>query len=127
VHQQFWYLTLSVTLRVEEQGGCFVLRDRNGQALSNVYFEDEPRHHLFTREEALHIARNLAKLRTFKTGLVATEVLVLPAPSASAELSAEGTNTSDLSLLAGLSGSFAVSFEAGQRQSGSRPAKVACP
>jgi hypothetical protein len=40
----------------------FVVRDRNGQALSNVYFEDEPKGHLFTRDEARHIARNLAKL-----------------------------------------------------------------
>jgi hypothetical protein len=79
---------------VSDQDGCFVVRDRNGQALSNVYFEDEPKHHLFTHEEARHIARNLAKLRTFETGLVATEPLVLPAPGASATLSAEGANTS---------------------------------
>ena len=47
---------------VEEQDGCFVVRDSNGQALSNVYFEDESKRHLFTREEARHIARNVAKL-----------------------------------------------------------------
>jgi len=47
---------------VEEQDGCFVVRDNNGQALSNVYFEDESKRHLFTREEAQHIARNVAKL-----------------------------------------------------------------
>jgi hypothetical protein len=47
---------------VSEQDGCFVVRDRNGQALSNVYFEDEPKRHLFTRDEARHIARSLAKL-----------------------------------------------------------------
>jgi hypothetical protein len=47
---------------VEEQDGRFVVRDSNGLALSNVYFEDESKRHLFTRDEAQHIARNLAKL-----------------------------------------------------------------
>jgi hypothetical protein len=47
---------------VEEQDGCFVVRDSNGLALSNVYFENESKRHLFTRDEAQHIARNLAKL-----------------------------------------------------------------
>jgi hypothetical protein len=48
---------------VEEQVGCFVVRDSNGQALSNVYFEDESnRHLLFTRDEARLIARSMAKL-----------------------------------------------------------------
>jgi len=47
---------------VEEQDGCFVVRDSNGPALSNLYFEDESKRHLLTRYEAQHIARNLAKL-----------------------------------------------------------------
>jgi hypothetical protein len=48
---------------VEEQVDCFVVRDRNGQALTNVYFEDESKRHLlFTRDEARLIARNMAKL-----------------------------------------------------------------
>ena len=47
---------------VEEQDGCFVVQDSNGQAVSNVYFEDESKRHLFTRDEARHLARNVAKL-----------------------------------------------------------------
>jgi len=47
---------------VEEQVGCFVVRDSNGQALSNVYFEDESKRNLFTRDEARLIAGNMAKL-----------------------------------------------------------------
>jgi hypothetical protein len=47
---------------VEEQDGCFVVRDSNGQALSKVYFEDEFNRHLFTRDEARLMARNMAKL-----------------------------------------------------------------
>jgi hypothetical protein len=38
------------------------VRASNGQALSNVYFEDESKGHLFTRDEAWLIARNMAKL-----------------------------------------------------------------
>lgn len=44
------------------QDGRFVVRDNNGLVLSNVYFEDESKRHLFTRDEARHIARNVAKL-----------------------------------------------------------------
>jgi hypothetical protein len=47
---------------VEEQVGCFVVRDSNGQALSNVYFEHESKRNLFTRDEARHMAGNMAKL-----------------------------------------------------------------
>ena len=47
---------------VEERDGCFVVRDNNGQMLSNVHFENEPKRHLFTRDEARHLARNVAKL-----------------------------------------------------------------
>ena len=52
---------------VEELGGeCFVVRDANGQALSYVYFDDDP--HLrevskrLTSDEARRIAANIAKL-----------------------------------------------------------------
>jgi hypothetical protein len=47
---------------VEEQDGCFVVRDSKGRAVSNVYFEDEPKRHLFTRDEARHLATNLSEL-----------------------------------------------------------------
>jgi hypothetical protein len=47
---------------VEEQVGCFVVRDSEGHTLSNVYFGDESKRHLFTRDEARHMARNMAKL-----------------------------------------------------------------
>jgi len=51
---------------VEEMAACFVVRDRNGQALSYVYFKDEHRRRsattLFTRDEARQLADALAKL-----------------------------------------------------------------
>jgi hypothetical protein len=48
---------------VDEQDGRFAVRDNNGKTLSNVYFEDGPqRRHLFTRDQARHLARNLSEL-----------------------------------------------------------------
>ena len=45
---------------------CFIVRDANGQALAYVYFEGEldrrSAAHLLTRDEARHIAANIAKL-----------------------------------------------------------------
>jgi hypothetical protein len=42
---------------------CFIIRDRNGQALARVYFEGEPGRrsaaHLLTRDEAGRIAVNI--------------------------------------------------------------------
>jgi hypothetical protein len=50
---------------VEEQSACFVLRDHNGQALSYVYFEEEPGRRSAPKlltDKARRIAANIAKL-----------------------------------------------------------------
>jgi hypothetical protein len=51
---------------VEEHDGCFAVRDRNGQALSYVYFKDQRDWRtgaiVFTRDEAQHLAATVAKL-----------------------------------------------------------------
>jgi hypothetical protein len=51
---------------VETTDACFIVCDRNKQALTYVYFEDEPGRrsaaHLMTRDEARRIAVNIAKL-----------------------------------------------------------------
>jgi hypothetical protein len=51
---------------VEETDACFIVRDATGQALANVYFEEEPGRrsaaHLLTRDEARRVAANIAKL-----------------------------------------------------------------
>jgi hypothetical protein len=50
----------------EETDACFIVRDRNGQALTYVYFEDEPGRrtaaNLLARDEARRIAANIARL-----------------------------------------------------------------
>ena len=52
---------------VEELDACFVVRDREGQQLAYVYFEEEPGRRsaakLLTCDEARRIAVNIAKLR----------------------------------------------------------------
>jgi hypothetical protein len=50
---------------VEAQTACFVVRDRNGQQLAYVYFEDEPGRRsaaIAHKDEARRIALNIAKL-----------------------------------------------------------------
>jgi hypothetical protein len=51
---------------VEELDACFVVREANGQALSYVYFEDEPglrsAAKLLGKDEAPRIAVNIGKL-----------------------------------------------------------------
>jgi hypothetical protein len=51
---------------IEDNGACFIVRDSNGQALSYVYYENEPGRRaaagLLTRDEARRIAINVAKL-----------------------------------------------------------------
>jgi hypothetical protein len=50
---------------VEEQPTCFVARDHNGQALTAVYFEDEPGRRsvakLLSKDEARKIGANYAE------------------------------------------------------------------
>jgi hypothetical protein len=51
---------------IDETLACFIVRDRDKQALAYVYFEDEPGRrtsaNLLTRDEAFLIAVNIAKL-----------------------------------------------------------------
>jgi hypothetical protein len=50
---------------VEEKSACFVVRDRGGQALAYVYFEDEPGRRsaakLLSKDETRRIAMNYCR------------------------------------------------------------------
>jgi hypothetical protein len=50
---------------VEEQSDCFVVRDRSGQALAYIYYEQGPGRRsatgLLSKDEAQRIAANFAK------------------------------------------------------------------
>jgi hypothetical protein len=50
----------------DDNGACFIVKDRTGQALAYVYYEEEPGRrsaaNLLTREEARRIAVNIANL-----------------------------------------------------------------
>jgi hypothetical protein len=51
---------------IDETDACFIVRDKNGQALAYVYFKEEPGRRsaasLLTRDKARRIAANIAKL-----------------------------------------------------------------
>ena len=51
---------------VEETDACFIVRDKNGQALAYVSFEDDPGRRsaaeLLSMDEARRMAANFAKL-----------------------------------------------------------------
>ena len=51
---------------IEETPACFIVRDGDGQALAYVYYEEEPGRRsaakLLSKDEARHIAANIAKL-----------------------------------------------------------------
>jgi hypothetical protein len=51
---------------IEEGAACFIVRDGDKQALAYVYYENEPGRRsaakLLTRDDAFHIAVNIAKL-----------------------------------------------------------------
>ncbi len=51
---------------IEDNGACFIVRDANGQALSYVYYENDPGRRkaagLLTRDEVRRIALNVANL-----------------------------------------------------------------
>jgi hypothetical protein len=57
---------------VEDNGACFIVNDKNGQALAYVYYEEEPGRraaaHLLTRDEAHRIAANIAKIPQYRRG-----------------------------------------------------------
>jgi hypothetical protein len=55
----------------EPTPNCFIVRDPDGQALSNVYYESEPGRRsaakLLSKDEARRIAANIARLSELLT------------------------------------------------------------
>jgi hypothetical protein len=58
---------------IEDNGACYIVKDRNAQALAYVYYENEPGRRtaadLLTRDEARRIAANIAKLLFCNDGI----------------------------------------------------------
>jgi hypothetical protein len=52
--------------KAEETDACFIIRDKDGQALAYIHYEEEPGRrsaaNLLSRDEARRIAMNMAKL-----------------------------------------------------------------
>jgi hypothetical protein len=57
---------------IEDNGACYVVRDNAGQALSYVYYEEDPARrtaaNLLTKDEARRIAANIAKIPEYRRG-----------------------------------------------------------
>ena len=58
---------------IGDNGACYIVKDRNAQALAYVYYENEPGRRtaadLLTRDEARRIAANIAKLLFCNDGI----------------------------------------------------------
>jgi hypothetical protein len=57
---------------IDETDACFIVRDKNGQALGYFYFEDEPGRrtaaNLLTKDEARRIVGDFANCQAFCDG-----------------------------------------------------------
>ena len=69
----------------EDNGACFIVKDKNGQPIAYVYYEEEADRRsaakLLTRDEARRIAANIAKLPhllTRKSASLADQKILSP-------------------------------------------------